>query len=92
MPAPRELSLVVCSCGMRLGDLRRAESPNEDVEAVELTALRGKVATLVQHWRWRHELTIHPRAPLAVKALIAKAARELADDAVPAAETGMVRR
>lgn len=91
MPAPRELSLVTCSCGKRIGDLRRAESADEDVEAVEMAALRATVPVLLKHWKMGHDLAIHPRAPIAVKAVVAKAAREFAGDAGPD-EKALVKR
>jgi hypothetical protein len=93
MPAPRDLSAVTCSCGWRTGDIRLIDSTDWERAEAEMHTLRDKVPTMVRHWRLRHDLTVNPRAPLAVKALIAKAARELADDASPATEeTGMVRR
>ena len=79
MPAPREVSAVLCSCGWRAGDIRMIDSTDWERAEAEMHSLRGKVPAMVRHWRLGHSLNVNPRAPLAVKALIAKAARELAE-------------
>lgn len=81
MPAPRESCAVTCSRSARWGDLRKVSSPNEEAAEAELAKLRDLVPLMVKHWAMRHELTVNPAAPIAVKALIAKAAREMAEQA-----------
>lgn len=91
MPAPRSAAIVTCSCGLRVGNHERAQA-HEDMEAVELALLEREVPRMHRHWQLGHTLKLREGAPLAYAAVIAKAARELAADAEPSGDTGMVRR
>lgn len=88
MPVPRATAIVLCSCGARWGNIARA-SAHEDMEAVELALIEALVPLFARHWQLRHTLTLRDGAPIAYAAVIAKAAREMADgEAGPAVEEG----
>jgi len=61
---------------------------HEDMEAAEAQSLRQYVPRMVRHWALGHSLTVNPRAPLWVKAVVAQAARELQDLDPPTVESG----
>lgn len=91
MAAPRAFALVLCSCGWRFGDSRRLE--DEDRLEFELAVVRGIVPMMIRHWELKHEINVAPGAPLAVKAVIAKAAEQMARDEAPTTdEKGLVRQ
>lgn len=74
----RANAIVTCSCNWKLGDIRRFESC-EDMAAVELALLERSVPRLVRHWRLGHTLRLREGAPVEFAAVIAKAAREMAE-------------
>jgi hypothetical protein len=80
MPHPRAVSIVLCSCGWRIGNSARA-ALHEDLMAVEHALIAAELPRLVRHWQLGHRLTLGENAPREFLATIARAAQAAAGDA-----------
>jgi hypothetical protein len=80
MPHPRAVSIVLCSCGWRAGNLARA-AKHEDMEAAELALVEAETPRMVRHFQLGHHLRLNEKAPRAYAWVVTNAAREMAGSA-----------
>ncbi|HVZ88058.1 MAG TPA: hypothetical protein VHG72_13890 [Polyangia bacterium] len=76
MPHPRAVSIVLCSCGWRAGNLQRAAAC-EEMEAVEYVLIEREVPRMIRHFELRHTLKLGENAPRSFLGVIAEAARRV---------------
>jgi hypothetical protein len=78
MPVPRHDAIVVCSCGARWGNSRRAATC-EEMEAVEHALLEQITPKFERHWRLGHQIRLGENAPRVFLGTIARAAKRAAE-------------
>jgi hypothetical protein len=85
----RDQAVVICSCGWKVGNMDRARAC-EEMEAVEYALVAASVERLVRHHELGHRFTLGPNAPRSFLAVIAEAARRVAEQRGGGGEAGDV--